>query len=377
MSFTQVEAQAVRCSRCGAQVPENVLVCPACHALRHAERLKQLAATADAATQAEELTAAITAWREAQQLLPPESQQYQSVSQRIDELSRRIDRGEGKKASGRFQAPPPPPPASPSAASTSQGNVGTAKKSGLLAGAAIIIGLLLKFKALPIFLLSKMKFVLVGLSKSFGTLATMAASLALYWSLWGWKFAAGLVISIYIHEMGHVYALRRFGIPASAPMFIPGLGAFIRLKHYPTDPVGDARTGLAGPLWGLGAAVGAYLVHLATGWASLAAIAKVGAWINMFNLLPIYPLDGGHGFRALVRWQRGVVAAAMLTCWAAGPFLGLPGQGLLLLVAIVAGIATFTGRLPDRPDHRTLFQFLFLVAALSVCMWIPVPTEAR
>lgn len=375
MSFSQVEARAISCERCGAQVPASVLVCPACHALMHGNELKTLAARADAATAAEELTAAIAAWREAQQLLPPETQQYRTVSQRIDDLSRRIDRGEGKKASGAFAPPPTPPPLPAAAAKPGQAPAASkTRKSALWTGAVVVLGVLLKFKAIPILILSKMKFVLLGLSKSFGTIFTMAASMALYWSLWGWKFAAGLVLSIYIHEMGHVYALRRFGIPASAPMFIPGLGAFIRLKYYPTDPVGDARTGLAGPLWGLGAAVAAFLLHLSTGWASLAAIAQVGAWINLFNLTPIYPLDGGHGFRALVRWQRFVVAGAMLAAWAAGPLFGHPGHGLLLIIAIIAFAVSFKKNVPDRPDHRTLYQFLFLIAALGACLWIRVPT---
>src|SRR5256885_5819705 len=108
-------------------------------------------------------------------------------------------------------------------------------------------------------------------------------------------FAFGLVLSIYIHEMGHVQALQRYGIKATAPMFIPGFGAVIRLKQYPADAREDARVGLAGPLWGLGAALAAYAVYRATGVGVWGAIAHMGALVNLFNLVPVWQLDGARG----------------------------------------------------------------------------------
>src|SRR2546430_4861243 len=84
----------------------------------------------------------------------------------------------------------------------------------------------------------------------------MLLSAGVYWTIWGWKFALGVVLSIYVHEMGHVQALQRYGIKATAPMFIPGVGAVVRLKQYPADRREDARVGLAGPLWGRPAAAG-------------------------------------------------------------------------------------------------------------------------
>ena len=120
-------------------------------------------------------------------------------------------------------------------------------------------GLLIwKFKFLVVALLTKGKFLLLGLTKA-GTLASMFASVGLYWTQWGLWFALGLVLSIYVHEMGHVAAIRRYGIAATAPMFIPGFGALIRLKQAPVTPRENARIGLAGPVWGLGAAVAAAL----------------------------------------------------------------------------------------------------------------------
>jgi len=110
---------------------------------------------------------------------------------------------------------------------------------------------------------SKGKLLLLGLTK-ISTLASMLAFFAVYWSLFGWRFALGFVMSIYIHEMGHVMALRRYNIAASAPMFIPFFGAFVRMKQYPGNVGEDARVGLAGPIWGLGSAVAAWLAALAT-----------------------------------------------------------------------------------------------------------------
>src|SRR5213076_3474994 len=91
---------------------------------------------------------------------------------------------------------------------------------------------------------------LLGLTKAI-TFVSMLLSAGVYWTIWGWKFAVGVVLSIYVHETGHTQALQRYGIQATAPMFIPGIGAVIRLKQYPTDAREDARVGLAGPLWGL------------------------------------------------------------------------------------------------------------------------------
>src|SRR6266511_1287369 len=85
--------------------------------------------------------------------------------------------------------------------------------------------------------------------------------------------------------MGHVAMLRRYGIPATAPMFLPGIGAVIRSRFYPTDVVAEARIGLAGPIWGLGAAFSCFLIYRATDLAAWGALAEIGAWINLFTSL--------------------------------------------------------------------------------------------
>jgi Zn-dependent protease len=99
-------------------------------------------------------------------------------------------------------------------------------------------------------------------------------------------------------------------------MFISGFGAMVRLHEYPATPREDAEVGLAGPVWGLGAALACWGAYHAAGSGAWAVIAQLGAWINLFNLLPFWQLDGARGFHALTRGQRwmavGVVASTML-----------------------------------------------------------------
>ena len=125
--------------------------------------------------------------------------------------------------------------------------------SGVLGTVAVAVW---KFKVLAVLLLSKGKLLLLGLTKA-STFWSMLAAFSVYWTVFGGWFALGLVLSIYIHEMGHVAALMRYGVKASAPLFLPGIGAVIRLKQGFIDPRQDARVGLAGPIWGLFAAVAA------------------------------------------------------------------------------------------------------------------------
>ncbi|MCP4658012.1 MAG: site-2 protease family protein [bacterium] len=332
------------CPHCATQIAPKLLSCPACGWLVHGRELKQLAQEADEARSRGELTAALSAWRRAQDLLPMGSRQFDAVAAKVEDLSRRVDQ-------------------SPAATAKRSRRPAWAKGGGALAA----LGLLLwKLKAVFAFVLTKGKVLLLGLTKS-STLFSMLLSAGLYWTIWGWKFALGLVVAIYIHEMGHVVALRRFGIHASAPMFIPGIGAVVRLRQYPANPREDARVGLAGPIWGLGSVLAAYALYHLTGWTSLAAIARFSAWINLFNLLPVWQLDGSRGFRALGRLDRWLVAAAMGVMWY------LTGETLLVLLAIAGGVRALAGRQPEHSDRTALWQFVVLVVLLSGFSAIEVP----
>jgi Zn-dependent protease len=172
--------------------------------------------------------------------------------------------------------------------------------------------------------------------------------------------ALGLVLSIYIHEMGHVTAIRHYGLPASAPMFIPGLGAFIRLRGVRLPPIPDARIGLAGPWYGLGASVVALAVYSLTHIRIWGVIANFGAVINLFNLIPVWQLDGSRGMHSLTRLQRGIVLATVMTLW------WLTSIKILLLVAMGCMYRLFTRDCETEPDNTGLAHFAALLAALAL-----------
>jgi Zn-dependent protease len=332
-------AGAIRCPGCGAEIAPALLTCPACRRLTHAERLTELAAAAEAASLAGQAAEALGLWRSALELLPQDAAQAEAVRSRIDALSRQVETAprRGLGALPKWLAP-----------------LGVA---GLL---------LWKFKFALAFVLTKGKLLLLGLTKS-STFFSMLLALGAYWSLWGWKFALGFVLMIYVHEMGHVSALRSLGIKASAPMFVPGLGAFVRLKQYPASPREDARVGLAGPVWGLGAALATWGLYLATGQAIFAGIAHAGAVVNLFNLIPVWQLDGSRGMRALARRDRAVIAVLV----AAAFFV--TAEGLLLLLALAAAWRAFERSAPETSDRRSLVEFALLILALGVLCAIEIP----
>src|SRR5207237_9867331 len=157
--------------------------------------------------------------------LPANSRQHQIITDRIERLGTATA---APKAAGG--------PAESTAAA------GGAARAGGLAGIGALAMLVWKFKFIAAFVLTKGKFLLLGLTKA-STFFSMFLALGVYWTVWGWKFALGLVLSIYVHEMGHVAALRRFGIRARAPMFIPGVGAIVRSQQRPANPIEDSRVG--------------------------------------------------------------------------------------------------------------------------------------
>lgn len=326
-------------------MPPNLLLCPSCHALVHADELKTLAANAESETAAGNLTKALEHWRRALELLPPNSAQHAAVTQKMAGLVKTLD------------ASSVDPKVAPKKPKWAEG--------GGILGA---LGLLLwKFKFAAIFLLTKGKLLLLGLGKA-STFFSMLLSFWLYASRWGWKFALGFVLSIYIHEMGHVYRLSRYGIRATAPMFIPFFGALIRLKQYPATPHEEARVGLAGPLWGLGACIVTYLIHLATNIEVFANIAQTAAWMNLFNLIPVWQLDGSHAFKALAKMERGIITVLFAAMWS------ITQQGLLALIFVVMAFRCFQKDAPAKNDTPILMEFAVIAIALSLIAQIAVNT---
>jgi Zn-dependent protease len=313
----------MNCPACGAEMEEAALSCPACRRLTHAAALEDLAKRAGAAWRIGDFTLERTLWVQSLPLLPEDTVQHRTIQARIDEIDRQRSVSAGSTPAGDWR-----------------------QKVGMGVGPLLLLAL------------TKGKFLLLGLTK-IGTLLTMLASLGVYWAIYGWAFALGLVVSIYIHEMGHVAAIRRYGFPASAPMFIPGFGAFIQLRGIRLPPIPEARVGLAGPLYGFGAAVAALGCYYATRAPIWAVIAHLGAIINFFNLIPVWQLDGSRGLRSLTRGQRGVVLAAALVLWA------ITSSPMLLLIAAGCAYRLFTRDWQDEPDREGLMQFVGLLVALA------------
>jgi Zn-dependent protease len=191
---------------------------------------------------------------------------------------------------------------------------------------AAIAALLTKLKAL-LLLLPKFKLLT--------TAGTMIVSIVAYGALWGFSFAAGFVILLLVHEMGHVIALRREGIKASAPMFIPFLGAVITARSLGDNAAAEARVGLAGPILGSIGAAACILIWHATGNDLWRALAFTGFFLNLFNLLPVVPLDGGRAMAAMAPWMWFVGLAGMVALAILFP------NPIILLIVVFAGYETY------------------------------------
>ena len=318
---------SARCTSCETELAPHALACPRCRALVHSDRLKELATIAEQRQQAGDVHGALEAWHGALRLLPPDSTQFAAISKHISETT---------SALARDAAP----------ATKAAPKEGPAWKRGFAGvGAVVLVAL------------GKLKFLLLGLTK-LSTFASMFAFFGVYWNLYGWPLALGLVISIYIHEMGHVMEIRKLGIDAGAPLFIPGLGAVVMLKQHVDDPVVDAKIGLAGPVWGTLAGLAAFGVYFATHSLVWAAIAQLTGWINLFNLIPIWQLDGSRAFHALSRGGRlAIVGVAVLLFF-------ITDQKMLLAVAAVGAYRAFTPA-ESESNNSIMLTFALLLATLS------------
>jgi len=317
----------IYCSDCRTELPPDALACPACGALSYRDTLKRLAGDAESARLAGNLAAARDHWSEMLPLLPPNSTQYAAIRSRVGDATATIDQPRRDQ----------PPPAQSGRGSWSR-----------IAGGAATTGL---------FMIGKLKFLLLGLTKA-STFISMFAFFGVYWSIYGWPLALGLVVSIYIHEMGHVSMLRREGIDAGAPMFIPGMGAFVLLKQHIQDPLTDAKIGLAGPVWGLGAAIAASVIYAATGTKIWLAIAQLTGFINLFNLIPVWQLDGSRGMHVLGRTERWALVGFVVLA------LAMTEQRLLFIVGAVAVWRAMQQEVGPG-DSRVFATFAALIVALA------------
>jgi Zn-dependent protease len=250
------------------------------------------------------------------------------------------------------QAPPPPVDPVPEPRRRSIGG-------GI---AAALLALLAKGKAL-LLLLPKLKLLT--------TSGSMLVSIAAYSLIWGWKFAVGFVILLFVHEMGHVIQLRREGIEASAPLFIPFMGAVVWGRILEGNALAEARVGLAGPILGSIGAAACWAVGAGIDSDFWRALAFVGFFLNLFNLAPVTPLDGGRAVAALSPWM-----------WFVGLFLvaglAFTYPNPIIILILIMGAFDVHRRWKTRheqgeyykvaPRHRAIVAVVYigLIVALAV-----------
>ncbi len=316
-----------RCTRCSQQLEPGALVCDRCHTLVHSEELERLAAEAKTLEARGELRHAREVWLAALRLLPPTSKQADWIRQHVQALN---DAGSTGSSSApddglRSQAIAPAGPISVPAAK----------------GAPRTVRLQLT------------------------SILSFLAFVAIYSAASGVKFGIGFAVLILIHEMGHFIDIKRRGLPADMPVFLPGLGAYVRWQALGVPLETRAAVSLAGPLAGLLASVLCAALWWQTGNPLWAALARSGAILNLLNLIPVWALDGGQAALALNKAERIALIIAGLALWL------VLGQRLFLLVALGAGYRAFFSRdLPPRPSRAITVYFVAVMAALGVIIWL-------
>lgn len=190
------------------------------------------------------------------------------------------------------------------------------------------------------------------LGKVLLTGGTMLLSVFAYALIYGWWYAVGFVLLIFVHEMGHFLAARQRGLNVGWPTFIPFVGAWIELKDQPHDVETEAWIGLAGPLLGSIGALACYYAWKATDAPLMLALAYAGFFINLFNLIPVSPFDGGR-ITAIISprvWLAGVPILIGLFLWHPSP--------ILILMAILAAPQVWRAFHfdPNAPENQAYYS---------------------
>jgi len=188
------------------------------------------------------------------------------------------------------------------------------------------------------------------LSKVALTGGTMLISVFVYATIWGWKYAVGFVLLLLAHELGHYHAAHQRGLNVGAPTFIPFVGAWIALKEMPHDAETEAYIGLAGPFAGTVASAIVLLLARYTGEAWILAVAYAGFFLNLFNLIPLSPLDGGRitGVISPKVWLVGVPVLVALFFYRPSPMLVM-----IAILAVPQVWATLTGKAQEGAYYAT------------------------
>jgi Zn-dependent protease len=312
------------CHNCGADLLLGALACEKCHSLVHSEELARLTHRANSLEEQDNLQQARDEWQKALPLLPSNATQAEWVRSHIAKLDLLLRTAHSTPPKNNW-----------------------AKKLGPLAPIVI--------------LLSKSKFLLLAIFK-LKFLLTLFAFMGLYWSLYGAWFGVGFVALILVHEMGHYLEIRRRGLPAEMPVFLPGLGAYVQWNALGVTRVTRSIVSLAGPFAGfLGAIACLYLGHR-TGNGVWAALARASAGLNILNLIPVWILDGGQATLSLSKVERWLLLGLCLMLW-----LGL-GENLFFLVAAGVVYRLFTKDLPPFAAPKITAYYASVLVGLAVVM---------
>jgi Zn-dependent protease len=313
------------CSRCSHELKAGALACE-CHALGHASELERISAEARALEASHELRQAREKWLMSLPLLPQGSKQAIWVRDHALALDLAADKDQVPASENKW-----------------------AQKLGPVGPIAIALA---KSKAV-LAAVFKLKFLL-----------SFAAFFSIYWALYGAAFGLGFAALILIHEMGHFIDIKRRGLPADMPVFLPGFGAYVRWRALGVPLETRAAVSLAGPLAGTIAAVASAILWWKTGNGVWGALARSGAWLNVLNLIPVWSLDGGQAALALSKLERIGLLTLCLFFWV------VLGEGVFFLVAIGAPYRIFTKDLPPVPSRATSLYFAAVLTCLGLVMWI-------
>jgi len=314
------------CSRCSQELKPGALACEQCHALVHANELERISAEARALEASHELRQAREKWLMSLPLLPQGSKQAIWVRDHALALDLAADKEQVPESENKW-----------------------AQKLGPVGPIAIVLA---KSKAV-LAAVFKLKFLL-----------SFAAFFSIYWALYGAAFGLGFAALILIHEMGHFIDIKRRGLPADMPVFLPGFGAYVRWRALGVPLETRAAVSLAGPLAGTIAAVACAILWWKSGNGVWGALARSGAWLNVLNLIPVWSLDGGQAALALSKLERIGLLTLCLLLWV------MLGEGVFFLVAIGAAYRIFTKDLPPVPSRATSLYFAAVLTCLGLVMWI-------
>ncbi|RED58623.1 site-2 protease family protein [Cohnella lupini] len=200
-----------------------------------------------------------------------------------------------------------------------------------------------------IFLLAKFKWALALLkwTKFGGTFISMMISLGAYAAIYGWKFGVAIIYLIFVHEMGHLVAAKRKGIPTSPAFFIPFVGALVSLKERPRDAATEAYLAYGGPLAGLISFLPAVALYWMTEDPFWAVVIFTGALLNLFNMIPVSPLDGGRIVSVLSTkiWLAGLILLGIIVAISPSP---------ILFLIIIIGLFTWWNRAKEDSRNAVL-----------------------